>query len=62
MALGDITLLEQAAAQGPVFYDRISVVGDSAYGAGGSPGAGGFEALFQAVGQSSGSSKVTTPS
>lgn len=46
MALGDITILEQVAAQGPVFYDRVSIVGDGAYPAGGSVG---FTALFQAA-------------
>ncbi len=46
MALGAITIIEQASAQGPVFYDRVSIVGDGAYPAGGSPG---FEALFQAA-------------
>lgn len=46
MALGTITLVERAAAQGPLFVDRISIVGDDAYPAGGTPD---FESLFQAA-------------
>ncbi len=46
MTLGTITLLEAAAAQGPLFHDRVSIVGDDNYPAGGSPG---FEALAQAA-------------
>jgi hypothetical protein len=44
-----MAIVEQAAGDGPIFYDRISVVGDGAYTTGGSPAAGGFEALFQAA-------------
>ena len=56
MALGAITILEQAASQGPIFHDRISMVGDGAYPAGGSPG---FEALFQAAVAGTGETPLT---
>lgn len=46
MALGAITVVENAAAQGPVFWDRVTVVGDDAYPAGGSAG---FEAAYRAA-------------
>ena len=46
MTLGDITLVEAAAGQGPIFYDRVTIVGDGAYPADGTPS---FEALLQAV-------------
>lgn len=36
MALGTLTVVEESAAQGPIFHDHITVVGDSAYAAGGS--------------------------
>lgn len=45
MTLGDITLVEAAAGQGPIFYDRVTIVGDGAYPAGGTPS---FEALLAA--------------
>ena len=44
MALGTFTLLEQSAGQGPLFIDRVSVVGDGTYPAGGTPT---FEAVYQ---------------
>lgn len=47
MALGTFTVVEQAAGDGPLFVDRCTVVGDSAYTAGGSPSAGGFETLYR---------------
>ncbi len=56
MALGAITVVEQVAAQGPVFVDRVSIVGDGAYPAGGSPG---FEALFQAAVAGTGEAKTS---
>ena len=31
MALGDLTLVEGAAAVGPVFHDRFTLVGDDSY-------------------------------
>ena len=46
MALGDITIVEQVDAQGPLFYDRISIVGDAAYPSDGSIN---FEALYRAA-------------
>jgi len=46
MALGTITVVEAAAAQGPLFMDRITVVGDDGYAAGGTAG---FEASVQAA-------------
>jgi len=46
MALGAITVVERVASQGPVFYDRVTIVGDGAYASGGSAG---FEALFRAA-------------
>lgn len=46
MSLGTITVLERAAAQGPLFHDRVSIVGDDAYPSGGTPG---FEASLQAA-------------
>lgn len=38
MALGALTIVEQVAAVGPVFHIRATLVGDGAYGAGGSTG------------------------
>jgi hypothetical protein len=38
MALGAFTVVEQVAAQGPVKHIRATIVGDSAYAAGGSTG------------------------
>ncbi len=38
MALGALALVEQAAAVGPVRFLRCTLVGDGAYGAGGSTG------------------------
>jgi hypothetical protein len=46
MALGAITVVEQVAAQGPIFWDRVTIVGDDSYPTGGSTG---FEALLQAA-------------
>lgn len=46
MALGTITILERGAAQGPIFLDRVSIVGDASYPTGGSAG---VEAALQAV-------------
>lgn len=46
MALGDITIVEAAASQGPIFYDRVTIVGDGTYPTGGTAG---FEASFQAA-------------
>lgn len=46
MALGTITVVEQMAAQGPLFMDRVTIVGDDAYASGGSAG---VEAAFQAA-------------
>ena len=44
MAFGTFTIVEQIAAQGPVFYDRCTLVGDGAYPSGGTPD---FEAAYQ---------------
>jgi hypothetical protein len=44
MTIGAVTIVDRAAAQGPIFYDRITVVGDDAYPAGGSLD---FVAAFQ---------------
>lgn len=38
MALGAVTSLDAAAAAGPLFIDRVSVVGDGAYPTNGSTG------------------------
>lgn len=38
MALGAFTIVEQVAAQGPVKFVRATIVGDSAYTAGGTTG------------------------
>lgn len=38
MALGTTTRVESVAGVGPVFYDRVTVVGDGAYPTGGSAG------------------------
>ena len=46
MALGTITLVEQVAAQGPIFYDRLTIVGDTSYTTGGTVA---FTASLQAV-------------
>ena len=46
MSLGTITIPGGADAQGPIFHDRISFVGDDAYPTGGTVG---FNALLQAV-------------
>lgn len=45
MATGTITKDEGAAAQGPVFIDRVHHTGDGSYPTGGTPG---FQALLQA--------------
>lgn len=37
MALGTIVIVSSAQAVGPVYFDSIRVVGDSAYPTGGSP-------------------------
>ncbi len=44
MALGTITVVKQAAAQGPVFLDRISFAGDGSYPTGGTAA---FETTFR---------------
>lgn len=44
MSLGALVVVDKSASQGPVFYDRITVVGDSAYPTNGSVG---LQALFQ---------------
>ena len=46
MALGTITALEEGAAQGPLFVDRVSIVGDDSYPTGGTTG---FQALLRAA-------------
>ena len=46
MALGTVTVVEQSQGDGPLFIDRITVVGDTAYGAGGTAG---LQALYQAA-------------
>lgn len=38
MALGTVTSVSATAAQGPVFTDRLTVVGDSSYPTGGTAG------------------------
>lgn len=38
MALGTLTGVSAAAAQGPIFIDTVTLVGDSAYPTGGSTG------------------------
>jgi hypothetical protein len=38
MSLGTLTIVESVIAPGPVFIDRVTLVGDGAYGAGGSTG------------------------
>jgi hypothetical protein len=38
MALGTLAILESAAAVGPVSFYRCSLIGDAAYGAGGTAG------------------------
>lgn len=38
MALGLLTSVNAAAAQGPIFYDTVTLVGDAAYPTGGSTG------------------------
>jgi len=38
MSLGTMTSNSESAGQGPVFYDDVSVVGDSSYPTGGSSG------------------------
>ena len=38
MALGALTIVEQANSPGPVKHYRVTIVGDGAYGAGGSTG------------------------
>ncbi len=38
MALGTLTGVNAAAAQGPIFFDTVTLVGESSYAAGGSTG------------------------
>jgi hypothetical protein len=38
MALGLLTSVNAAAAQGPIFYDTVTLVGDATYPTGGSTG------------------------
>lgn len=38
MALGALTITESVSAQGPVHVDRVAILGDGAYSAGGSTG------------------------
>jgi hypothetical protein len=45
MALGTLTLVKQAAGQGPIFYDRVSCTGDAAYPTGGTAA---FETTYRA--------------
>lgn len=46
MTLGALTVIDKSASQGPVFYDRITLVGDNSYPTNGSVG---LQALFQAA-------------
>jgi hypothetical protein len=47
MTLGAFTLIDEAnEAQGPVFFDRCTLVGDNAYATGGTTG---LQALYQAA-------------
>lgn len=46
MALGAMVSISAAAAQGPIFFDTVSVVGDGAYPTGGSTG---LQAKLQAL-------------
>ena len=38
MSLGALTIVEQAAGVGPIFFIRATIVGDGAYSAGGTTG------------------------
>jgi hypothetical protein len=38
MALGTLTSVSQAAAEGPLFFDKFTIVGDGAYLTGGTTG------------------------
>ncbi len=38
MALGTLTGVNAAAAQGPIFFDTVTLVGEASYAAGGSTG------------------------
>lgn len=38
MALGTMTLVSQHKGDGPIFYDRVTLVGDGSYPTGGSTG------------------------
>jgi hypothetical protein len=51
MALGTITVIESVSADGPVFYDRCTIVGDGAYPTGGTVA---FQALYQAAAKTAG--------
>lgn len=46
MTLGALTVIDKSATQGPVFLDRVTLVGDNAYPTNGSVG---FQAAFQAA-------------
>ena len=50
MALGTFTIVESAAAQGPVFVDRCTVVGDTSY-----PNPAGSEGILAALRAAKGS-------